>query len=508
MTRRNGCTLILAVAALGCSGGDGGAVPDAGYALDVTAVDDAPGLDAPGLDAHDAPSPDAPAPSDAPPTADLGPANASCVGGTTRCGARCVSLDSDNQHCGACDAACAAGERCEGGRCALTCPAGSSMCRPDGGAPRCVNLQRDGENCGACGVACAQGTVCMAGACAASCGAGLTACAASCRDTRVDPRNCGACGTACAAGQLCQSGQCQCPAGQVQCVVAGAPRCVDTRVDSSHCGACGAACAGGTRCVMGRCEASCPTGQFACADGCVDTSTSLSHCGTCGRVCATTPNRPVFCRDGNCAQGECNAPYADCDTDFLNGCEVNLRSNPEHCGRCGRSCGAPNFARAECSEGACVPLCDPGHGNCDGNPLNGCEVDLQYDPRHCGGCGRACGAGQGCRRGQCVSTTGALLCSTQAALTCLSAGGRTPTNAQDGKIVCVFGNVSTTDFCGQSCGSYRLFVWRDGAGLPACATAHPAPTRRGTTYTAPVTCGCDQPLRNCGSFDLGECVGD
>ncbi|MEZ4393712.1 MAG: hypothetical protein R3A48_21795 [Polyangiales bacterium] len=153
-----------------------------------------------------------------------------------------------------------------------------------------------------------------------------------------------------------------------------------------------------------------------------------------------------MCREGACGQGACNNGYADCDTDYANGCEVNLGSNPEHCGRCGWSCGSPRFARAECTNGTCVPACESGHGNCDGDPTNGCESDLQYDPRHCGGCGRACPAGQGCRRGTCVSTVGALLCSTQAALTCLSLGRRTPTTRRTA-VVCVFDRTSTTDFC-------------------------------------------------------------
>ena len=52
--------------------------------------------------------------------------------GRTRCQGKCVNTDSDNQHCGACGAACASGEQCIHGRCFSPdiCPAGFQAC-PD-----------------------------------------------------------------------------------------------------------------------------------------------------------------------------------------------------------------------------------------------------------------------------------------------------------------------------------------------------------------------------------------
>ncbi len=501
-------TMMFLGAVVGCS--DGAVVatmPDVVTGADVTALPDAalspdaaPLSDVvvpPGLDAalRDAPS------------VDLGPTDAPCVGGATRCGDQCVSLRSDHEHCGACGNVCAAGERCEMGRCALTCPAGATVCQPDGGAARCVDLQRDPASCGACGTVCPAGTVCMAGVCATACAASLTACGQSCRNLQTDPQHCGACGTACPAGQACERGACVCDVTRRSCMVSGAPTCVDTATDSRHCGRCDNPCAAGTRCENGRCEASCSPGLLACGGACVDTNSSPENCGACGRTCPPTANRPTVCINGNCSQGACTEPYADCDQSFANGCETNLRANPAHCGRCGISCGTPSYGRAECSDGACTILCNTAHGDCDGNPTNGCESDFNTDTRHCGGCGRACPSGQGCRNGVCVSTVGALLCSTQAALTCLSLGGRTPTNAQDGRIVCVFGNVSITDFCGQSCNTYRVFSWRDGAQLPACVST-PGSMARGSSYTGPAFCGCDQPPRSCGTWDMNNCVGD
>src|SRR5262245_26873622 len=64
----------------------------------------------------------------------------------------------------------------------------------------CVNTGADVSNCGACGKACAAGEVCSNGTCALSCQASLTNCSDLCVNTATDLANCGACGKACAAG--------------------------------------------------------------------------------------------------------------------------------------------------------------------------------------------------------------------------------------------------------------------------------------------------------------------
>jgi sulfatase modifying factor 1 len=68
-----------------------------------------------------------------------------CAAGQTACGGRCVDMQSDVAHCGACGRACGAGQSC----CAGTC----------------VNLQTDRGNCGTCGRSCPTGEVCSMGAC-------------------------------------------------------------------------------------------------------------------------------------------------------------------------------------------------------------------------------------------------------------------------------------------------------------------------------------------------------
>lgn len=67
--------------------------------------------------------------------------------------------------------------------------------------------------------------------------------------------------------------------------------------------------------------------------------------------------------------------FGDCDTDPLTGCETTISSNLTHCGSCGRTCeGMLNVEQPICVAGQCSFLsCKPGFGNCDSNDDNGCE---------------------------------------------------------------------------------------------------------------------------------------
>jgi hypothetical protein len=84
-----------------------------------------------------------------------------CLGSSTKCDGTCVSLDTDQQNCGACGNACDPGLACSAGHCVATCAEGFASC--DGST--CANLQLDWNNCGACGNACAADQVCAAGTC-------------------------------------------------------------------------------------------------------------------------------------------------------------------------------------------------------------------------------------------------------------------------------------------------------------------------------------------------------
>ncbi|XXY19055.1 hypothetical protein WME88_05300 [Sorangium sp. So ce216] len=131
--------------------------------------------------------------------------------------------------------------------------------------------------------------------------------------------------------------------------------------------------------------------------GCGDTSADVDNCGFCGNVCGDQHAVPS-CAAGTCSLA-CDLGHGDCDRDPANGCEVDLASDARNCGGCGEVCSGTN-ASAACEEGACVIACDAGFADCDGAPSTGCEVELASDPFHCGACGTSCSGGA-CEEGTC-----------------------------------------------------------------------------------------------------------
>jgi hypothetical protein len=113
-------------------------------------------------------------------------------------------------------------------------------------------------------------------------------------------------------------------------------------------------------CAGGICSFVCAAGFADCnrsaSDGCeVNTQSSVSNCGACGTVCSLANATPV-CAAGVCRVGSCNAGFADCDRNPANGCEVNLNTNASHCGRCGNACPGGGA----CTAGACGLRCNSG----------------------------------------------------------------------------------------------------------------------------------------------------
>jgi hypothetical protein len=50
------------------------------------------------------------------------------------------------------------------------------------------------------------------------------------------------------------------------------------------------------------------------------------------------------------------------------------------------------------------PACGETHADCDGVAENGCEIETDFDAKHCGECSRACGDGERCVVGRCRRT--------------------------------------------------------------------------------------------------------
>jgi hypothetical protein len=110
-------------------------------------------------------------------------------------------------------------------------------------------------------------------------------------------------------------------------------------------------------------------------------------------------NTTVSC-DGMCRYA-CTTGFADCDGNPANGCEVNLNTDAANCGACRGACNLAN-ATAACMGGTCrIGTCTTGFADCDGNPANGCETNTQTDAANCSRCGALCATGDTCTASAC-----------------------------------------------------------------------------------------------------------
>ncbi len=79
------------------------------------------------------------------------------------------------------------------------------------------------------------------------------------------------------------------------------------------------------------------------------------------------------CQGGLCSGLVCDGGWGNCNGDWVDGCEVALDS-AEHCGTCDTPCEAGEHASASCNAGVCEQACDAPWANCDDDWSNGCEI--------------------------------------------------------------------------------------------------------------------------------------
>jgi serine/threonine protein kinase len=146
----------------------------------------------------------------------------------------------------------------------------------------------------------------------------------------------------------------------------------------------------------------CKTGSKACGGGCVSIDNPDWGCAAVGCAGCNVANATPRCNQiGRCDIAICHPGFQDCDGDGANGCETSVRTDPDHCGDCGRKCPPLAHAQRGCGDVCTIWRCAAGFRDCDGQVGDGCEIDVLNDRRNCGHCGLACGSGQKCRRGVC-----------------------------------------------------------------------------------------------------------
>lgn len=227
-----------------------------------------------------------------------------------------------------------------------------------------------------------------------------------------DINNCGACGNKCNYGDAgaanallsCRMGKCsvQCESlfGDCNGVIEDGCEAHLGR-DEANCGACGNACKPGEVCWRAVCG--CPPGYTQCAspfggdDVCVRLDNDARNCGACNLHCGeaaedagppawpcgpgVTPHKwgPI-CEDSSCTFN-CTEGFQNCNDDLCgDGCETDLESDPKNCGACGHQC----LPEQGCIKGKCE-CGDPKLTFC-----NGKCTELQTDPANCGACGNFC----------------------------------------------------------------------------------------------------------------------
>ncbi|MEM7604399.1 MAG: hypothetical protein AAF411_03510 [Myxococcota bacterium] len=220
-------------------------------------------------------------------------------------------------------------------------------------------------------------------------------------DTATSLDHCGACGEVCertGAAASCEGGVCtlgECDAERANCNGDPLDGCEASFLSPASCGGCGRACgedsplcrrdgAGAFECAV-----SCAAGEEECDAACFDTASSPEHCGGCGVPCDAPSFAAATCTDSTCGF-TCNAGRGDCDAMDGDGCEVDLLNDPSNCGGCGTACTGGNATWA-CNGGDCmVVACEMPFADCNGMGSDGCEIDVRSDANHCGGCGQVC----------------------------------------------------------------------------------------------------------------------
>jgi hypothetical protein len=219
-------------------------------------------------------------------------------------------------------------------------------------------------------------------------------------------------------GPVCSS---TCKKGYENCD--DTPDCETDLSNPKSCGQCKADC--GTKYCSPNsdgsfgCTSECAPPLKPCGQQCVDTQENPANCGGCGINCPEPSHSTATCNLGACGF-ECEQGSHPCNGQCVSD------TDPNACGGSCIKCGsAPQNSSIACSNGACVTTCQRGWADCDGRTDNGCEINTDIDPNHCGSCKNVCTGA--------VAQSGALLAGQ-------SGSGTGPTPI--GTVACVKGQCS------------------------------------------------------------------
>ncbi len=352
----------------------------------------------------------------------------------SHCGNHVTDMDlgESDVDCGGPDChGCSYGARCNQ---TTDCAQGqclSYVCQEPGCSNQVLDGDETGVDCGGSCPPCRDGQPCLVptDCMSAVCGTDQTCAMPSCHDGVRNGQEldvdcggpfCDGCpiGSPCMVPADCQSGLCDdtkrcalnCARGTAECDGDTTVPCeTNVLTSSQNCGMCGNVCdlphansiCGGGACQIGSCTKPwirCNTDD---SDGCeVNASTDVMNCGACGTVCPDLHGTPS-CVSSKCAI-TCDDGFGDCDKDPLTGCETST-NDVDNCGGCGKKCPATN-GEPYCVDGKCgATTCDAGMGDCDGDQV--CETNLDDNVNNCGRCGNVCSVANGtpdCVKGKCV----------------------------------------------------------------------------------------------------------
>jgi serine/threonine protein kinase len=147
----------------------------------------------------------------------------------------------------------------------------------------------------------------------------------------------------------------------------------------------------------------CKDGSKSCGGVCVSVDSPEHGCGSDGCNACSVANATARCNQFHrCDVAVCHRGFQDCNGDDYNGCETNVRTDPDNCGECGRRCPPLPHAQRGCGDVCTIWRCTPGFKDCNTRLDDGCEVDVLNDRRNCGHCAHVCSDARRCRQGVCV----------------------------------------------------------------------------------------------------------